>query len=110
MQDNSGSRALEKFQAWYESNCDDDWEHHYGLELTTLDNPGWAITVDLNDTDQEDHNFEETKVNYDDERDWIRVWKDGSKLKGACGPRQLDAMLLILADWLTLREPQYPSK
>jgi Immunity protein 53 len=35
---------------WYQSNCNGDWEHNYGVKIETIDNPGWFITIDLNDT------------------------------------------------------------
>jgi hypothetical protein len=96
-------RALSKLQDWYTSNCDGDWEHTYGFKLETLDNPGWMITVDLEDTHQEDHVFSEQKLNSDYEARWHVVFKDGAKLKGACGPTELETMLAIVADWLQPR-------
>lgn len=35
---------------WYASECNGDWEHEYGILIRTTDNPGWSITIDLNDT------------------------------------------------------------
>ena len=31
---------LEWLMNWYESNCDGDWEHSYGVKIESLDNPG----------------------------------------------------------------------
>jgi hypothetical protein len=28
-------------QRWYTAQCDGGWEHHYGITIGTLDNPGW---------------------------------------------------------------------
>jgi hypothetical protein len=36
---------------WYQSQCDGDWEHTYGVEITTIDNPGWSVKIDLEGTD-----------------------------------------------------------
>lgn len=35
---------------WYQSNCNGDWEHEYGTAIETIDNPGWAITIDVSET------------------------------------------------------------
>jgi hypothetical protein len=42
--------VLGRLQEWYRSRCDGDWEHSYGVKVETLDNPGWLVTVDLEDT------------------------------------------------------------
>ena len=95
--------ALTKLQDWYISNCDGDWEHTYGFKLETLDNPGWAVTVDLNETHQENQSFTERKINYEHDTEWLIVSKAGSKLKGACGPKELESLLTFVAEWLQPR-------
>ena len=49
--------AIKWLQEWYKSNCDGDWEHLFGVQITTLDNPGWLIEIDLTDTDEEEKDF-----------------------------------------------------
>jgi|26BtaG_2_1085354.scaffolds.fasta_scaffold02406_2 methionyl-tRNA synthetase len=44
------NNLLEWLDEWYESNCDGDWEHYYGIKIVTLDNPGWDVTIDLEST------------------------------------------------------------
>ncbi|RRJ95187.1 hypothetical protein Ga0100231_013590 [Opitutaceae bacterium TAV4] len=39
--------ALQRLSEWYASQCDGDWEHSYGFKISTLDNPGVAIEIDL---------------------------------------------------------------
>lgn len=31
--------ALTRLQRWYSSVCDGDWEHQFGVNVSTLDNP-----------------------------------------------------------------------
>jgi hypothetical protein len=31
---------------WYLAQCNEDWEHSYGVAIGTLDNPGWSLEVD----------------------------------------------------------------
>src|ERR1700722_12742042 len=54
-------------QRWYKIHCNGDWEHSYGIQIDTLDNPGWTITIDLQDTDLHIKNFEKItiKISYD---------------------------------------------
>ena len=39
--------ALEWLETWFAKHCDREWEQTRGVSITTLDNPGWLVTVDL---------------------------------------------------------------
>ena len=41
---------LEWIQDWFTSNCDGDWEHGYGIIITTLGKPGWDVEIDISKT------------------------------------------------------------
>ncbi len=41
-------------QSWYAEQTNGDWEHQYGIQIETLDNPGWHILIDLEGTDYEE--------------------------------------------------------
>jgi hypothetical protein len=34
-------------ESWYAAQCNGDWEHTGGVRVTTIDNPGWLVTVSL---------------------------------------------------------------
>ena len=36
--------------SWYLAECNDDWEHSYGVKIATLHNPGWTVVLDLKET------------------------------------------------------------
>jgi len=74
--------------AWYRDHCDGDWEHRYGIEIGTLDNPGWRLAVDLTDTELEGRTLNRI-VKETSETDWIQQWCDGLKFEAACGPLNL---------------------
>ncbi len=61
---------IQALQNWYASNCDGDWEHSFGIRIETLDNPGWLVTIDLEDTRLEQasltHDFDHSDT------DWAR--------------------------------------
>ncbi|WP_209980006.1 Imm53 family immunity protein [Paenibacillus eucommiae] len=44
-------------EKWYAENCDGDWEHCYGIRVSTIDNLGWAIDIQLEGTYLEDMDF-----------------------------------------------------
>lgn len=35
---------------WFRDRCDGSWEHEFGITISTLDNPGWRLSVDLRET------------------------------------------------------------
>jgi Immunity protein 53 len=37
----------ELLEKWYRARCNGDWEHQWGVEIGTLDNPGWRVHIDL---------------------------------------------------------------
>lgn len=92
-------------QYWYFANCDGDWEHGFGIEISTLDNPGWSISINLKDTDVENQVFDPVKVDRSED-DWFycRVEIDQKKqtkiFYGACGPENLDELIGVFRAWV----------
>jgi hypothetical protein len=41
---------LDWIQNWFKTNCDGEWEHREVIQITTLDNPGWEIEIDISKT------------------------------------------------------------
>jgi hypothetical protein len=89
---------LRRLQEWYVAQCDGDWEHGYGPRISTLDNPGWTVTIELTDTDFEGVAFAEVK-DMAPERDWIRCWVEGTEWQGVGGPLMLTSILAHFLDW-----------
>lgn len=90
--------VLAELHLWYESQCNEDWEHQYGVSIETLDNPGWTVTIDLEDTDLEGKPFQ-TVEDLEPEREWIKCWVEELKFKGVGGPRKLEEILRIFLEW-----------
>ena len=89
---------LAGIQEWYVSQCDGDWEHMYGVSLGTLDNPGWTLTIELQETQWQDIAFSEVS-DLDPDQDWYSCRKQGPVFKAACGPRMLGTVFRIFLDW-----------
>mgnify|MGYP003630527271 CR=1 FL=1 len=41
---------LDWIQVWFKENCDGDWEHGEVIQITTIDNPGWEVEIDISNT------------------------------------------------------------
>lgn len=92
--------GLEWLQRWFASECDGDWEHNQVVRLTatTLDNPGWAIDIELTDTPLEQAPFAPVEADRT-ENDWVRCKVEGGKFLGRGGPLNLTEIVEVFASW-----------
>lgn len=82
------AREIEFLQSWFKQHCNGDWEHQHGLEVGTLDNPGWRIAVDLEGTALAGRTLDRRVVERSED-DWYQAWSDGSQFHVAAGPGNL---------------------
>lgn len=90
--------AFKWLMTWYRAHCNGDWEHGAGLRIESIDNPGWAITINLEDTELENKKFEEIEVN-NSEENWLICFVANSRFEGRCGPCNLLEVLRIFQGW-----------
>ena len=83
---------------WYRENCDGDWEHSYGVRIETIDNPGWAIKIDLSDTNLAGKVLERTLVEKSD-TDWYSISSDGISFDGHGDPSKLEDLIRYFKDF-----------
>jgi Immunity protein 53 len=87
---------------WYISKCDGNWEHQYGINIATLDNPGWLVTVRLADTNISPGDqvlFQEGQWG-EDGKPWVDIRVRGEALEGACSPDCVNRLDEYLAKFL----------
>ena len=102
--------TLQRLQEWYAAQCNGDWEHEFGIDIGTLDNPGWSLSVDLTGTAWEDASFTEVS-DLASETEWISCKVKKRRFEGRCGPRMLEEMLLVFLRWAdAVRESQGSDK
>jgi hypothetical protein len=90
-------------QHWYSRQANADWEHRFGVRIVTLDNPGWIVEIDLNQTSLEGKNFE--KIERDSgEDDWITCRVRDGKFEAFCDPTKLVEALQIFRGWVEQNE------
>ncbi len=96
--------------AWYRRQCNDEWEHSYGVVIETIDNPGWSLKIDLADTPFEDVPFEKLERNIEDEFNWLGCLKEGKTFVGYGGALQLSEMIGVFRKWIEETESQAIKK
>jgi hypothetical protein len=99
---------VEWLSQWYLAQCDEDWEHRFGVTIETLDNPGWSLVVDLEGTPLEGRLFETIRDNVDDHQvaqgpsgdvRWLFCKREGLKFMGYGGPRDLGRLIGVFRAW-----------
>lgn len=95
---NEAENVLDWLQGWYSAQCNEDWEHEWGVKIDTLDNPGWSVRIDLEETDLEGHDFprQDLKRGMDD---WVMAWTSDMAFHAACGPGNLTEALNLFRRW-----------
>lgn len=90
--------TLTRLQNWYKLNCNGDWEHSYGFSIANLDNPGWTVRIDLQETALENLDYTKDFQNPDNEFDWYNIRAKDNTLNISCGPDNLEQTLIIFVD------------
>ena len=89
---------LNDIQTWYAAQCDNDWEHSFGIKISTLDNPGWFVQFDLEGTLLEDKAFEQVEKS-ETEQSWLHCKVGEKKFVGYGDPTRLEEILSIFLEW-----------
>jgi hypothetical protein len=99
--------CLQWLTRWYLNQCNDNWEHSFGVEIGALDIPGWTLKVDLRGTTLEERPFQnimhgELAGDLEEWRRtgswWVAEVKD-SAFEAACGPLDLPSVLAVFREW-----------
>jgi Immunity protein 53 len=93
------SNILEWIQEWLAQNCDGDWEHAQNFTITTIDNPGWSVTINLVGTKLEDKFFSNVDIENSD-IDWLYCTVNKQQFQGDGGVRNLIEILQIFINWV----------
>jgi hypothetical protein len=89
---------LARLQQWYADQCDGDWEHREGIEIGTLDNPGWSVRISLGGTELAGRPFEQLRADRTKD-DWLQAWIETGTWNAACGPLSLGEAVDTFLAW-----------
>jgi Immunity protein 53 len=98
MNANDSIDAASLLQTWFHSRCDGAWEHSWRVTIETLDNPGWIIKIDLQDTHKAYEHLDQIKIRRN-ENDWVMCRIEKAQFIGSCGPLNLGETIKIFIDW-----------
>jgi hypothetical protein len=90
---------LKRLELWFASHCDGEWEHSAGISISSLDNPGWSLHIDISETTLSKRAFPEIKIEGPDSQDWYVCRLRDGRFEGFCGPLHLTKVLEIFLDW-----------
>jgi hypothetical protein len=96
--------VLQRLQQWYAEHCDGDWEHTYGIHITTIDNPGWGVEINLAGTNLRTRNFDRVSDPVDAaeflEGDrWLTCYVEDEVWHGAGDETKLEMILETFLAW-----------
>lgn len=86
-------------QQWYLQYCDGDWEHSERINIHTIDNPGWRVTISLEGTHCENAFFKNIETE-NNENDWFHCFLRNGNFEGAGGACNLLDILYVFKDWV----------
>lgn len=89
---------------WYRVQCDGEWEHEYGIEIGTLDNPGWSLKIDLRGTALEGRAWDGLSFNIENGSDdpdssWYSCSIKDLRYEGYGGTRDLANLIRVFREW-----------
>ncbi len=91
--------TLDEIQEWYESQCDGDWEHAFGVNLKTLENPGWEVSIAIAETEWEGKPFSELVIKRTEDN-WIHCKVEYGYFESFGGPGNLKEIFEIFLRWI----------
>lgn len=68
------------------------WQHRYGLSISTIDNPGWCVAIDLAETSLAEAKMSAVEVDKG-EHDWVTCKIEDNRFSGVGDPSKLTIIL-----------------
>jgi Immunity protein 53 len=99
MIENDTCAVLRWLEDWYQRHCNGEWEHAYGVQIESLDNPGWIVRIDLKGTELEQtplESIQEART----ETDWINCSRTAEQFVNAGGARNLIELAGVFRAWV----------
>lgn len=89
---------------WYESRCDGEWESEYGINIESVNNPGWMVRVDLDGTGLDPDAFVPI-AQQRSEADWVECKVQEGIWLGGGGIGNLNEVIGIFREYAEGKSP-----
>ena len=103
------NNLLPRLQCWYAAQCNGDWEHEFGVNITTLDNPGWLVKINLAGTPLDGKTFDPIREPIGDRfqksEDWLDCRVEEGLWRGAGDKTKLARILEEFLSWAEATAP-----
>lgn len=103
----ASDQILSKLENWYQSQCNGDWEHQYGVKIDCIDNPGWAVCVDLKETLLEYREMPALLVD-NGENDWMHCKVENTQFVGYGDPKKLQSIIEVFLQFAGGKDSRTP--
>lgn len=90
--------TISRLSDWYAAQCNGEWEHLFGIDITTMDNPGWRVRIELSDTPLSDRVLEPIRIQRT-ETDWVWCRTVDNTFDSSGGPCNLEEILDVFIRW-----------
>jgi len=91
--------ALRQLQDWYRDRCDGDWEQAYGLTIETIDQPGWRVEIDVEETPAERLELAPVRERRGPD-DWFEIRLENNVFHATGGPGNLADIVARFLAWI----------
>jgi immunity protein 53 of polymorphic toxin system len=96
-------RTLYRLSRWFAQHCDGVWENDHGISITSCDNPGWWVKIDLAGTSLAERPFTSVKrgdvATGDPQPPWLPCYVEEHVFNGAGDATTLETILEIFLAW-----------
>lgn len=96
-------KILDWIQDWFKNNCDGEWEHGSGIQIATLENPGWEIEIDISNTSVATLNIPWI-LNENSKQDWYGVKIENQKFIAEGDAGKLEFLLDLFKEMIVKLE------
>ena len=105
------THPLDQLLQWYSLQCDGSWEHQYGFEITTLDNPAVRLQVDVAGTALQSKPFQRIQHESSAGDEWLvcDVLSNGT-FDGCCSPPLFRQLIEIFVAWALQMDTEFRER
>jgi len=90
---------LDWIQNWFKDNCDGNWEKDEVIQITTLDNPGWEVEIDISNTSIANIKINRI-LNESSPQDWYGVKIENQKFNASGDSGKLKFLLGLFKEMI----------